>query len=195
MTSADRKTRATDRRGVRRARLVFGLCLVTIDPPNHVGHAPFRVDADGASFVFAGGLLLGDALAAAQHNLALPRRHAGRNGQHGLAGRVAGVQPLAADGRDHMPMPRFNRRLRWTAALPLLAAGLPARGVGRAARGWRSSLRASRFSRCTCSPRYGASPAAWSVVDLRAYTAIIKIRGRPSCPFYIGGVIRRVVFR
>ena len=61
-----------------------------------------RVDADGAPFVFAGGLRLGDALALPlQHDLALPSRDAGQDRQHQLAGRVAGVQPLAAHGQDH----------------------------------------------------------------------------------------------
>jgi hypothetical protein len=61
-----------------------------------------RVDADGAPFVFAGGLRLGDGLALPlQHDLAFLRRHPCQNGQHELAGRVAGVQLLAAHGQDH----------------------------------------------------------------------------------------------
>ena len=61
-----------------------------------------RVDADRAALVLARGLRLGDALALAlQHDLALPRRHAGQDGQHQLAGGLAGVEPLAAHGQDH----------------------------------------------------------------------------------------------
>jgi len=49
-----------------------------------------------------GGLRLGDALAPPlQLDLPLPGRHAGQDGQHQLAGRVAGVEPLAAHRQDH----------------------------------------------------------------------------------------------
>ena len=62
-----------------------------------------RVDADRAAL---GNLPAAFALAmpsalAFQHDLALPRRHAGQDRQHELAGRVAGVQSLATHAQDH----------------------------------------------------------------------------------------------
>ena len=55
-----------------------------------------RVDADRVALVFAGAFAL-----PLEHDLAFPRRHAGQDRQHELAGRVAGVQPFAAHERDH----------------------------------------------------------------------------------------------
>ena len=72
-----------------------------------------RVDADGAPFVFAGGLRLGDALALLlQHDLAFPRRHAGQDRQHELAGLVAGVQPRFGQVSFHGQHPGADAALR-----------------------------------------------------------------------------------
>jgi hypothetical protein len=59
-----------------------------------------RVNAERASFVFAGGLCLGDPLALPfQHDFPFPRRHTCQDRQHELAGRVAGgIRRDLADG-------------------------------------------------------------------------------------------------
>src|SRR5689334_10076794 len=64
----------------------------------------------GAAFVFALALRLSDAFALAfQHDLAFPRRHAGQDRQHQLAGWVARVEPFTAHVRITRPTRRLAR--------------------------------------------------------------------------------------
>jgi hypothetical protein len=59
-----------------------------------------------------------------QHDLAFPRRHARQDRQHELAGRVTGVQTLAAHGQDHQADAASTGRPRWIAVRPVLRASL-----------------------------------------------------------------------
>ena len=82
------------------------------------------VDADRAALVLAGGLRLGDALALSlQHDFPLPCRH-GQDGQHELAGRVAGVQPLAAHGQDYQADAPLRQIGLWHSSSAVLRASL-----------------------------------------------------------------------
>jgi hypothetical protein len=55
--------------------------------------------------------LPGDALSLAlQHDLALPGRHAGQDGQHQLRRRVAGFQAFSAHAQDHKDAASRRRR-------------------------------------------------------------------------------------
>ena len=104
-----------------------------------------------------------------QHDLALPRREACQDGQHQLAGRVAGVQPLAAHRQDHqtdaaLRQSGFDKVAsidNSSAVLRASLSGLVTASTSPSRRKARHSASFDRFAVLdTCSPKMLPAPAA-----------------------------------